>query len=144
MARKIVLTVFLVGGCVWCLALASRAETMMGDPGPITFKPAASIHSLMFGQQTFYKRLKQELAKPATAGRNEDIHHAAEALAELGNVNRHHRDKADYVQWATQLRDIALDLAKEAAKKTPSDDDRMKKLYLSIKQTCADCHDVYQ
>ena len=144
MARKVVWTVFLVGGCIWCLALASRAETSVTEPDAITFEPAAPISALMYGQQTFYKTLRSELATPATAGRNGEIAYAAGVLAELANVNRHHNDKADYRQWATKLRDTALDLAKEASKTTQADNTQMNKLYLSIKQTCANCHDIYQ
>ncbi len=144
MARKIILTAFLVSGCIWCLALASRADTTTGESDTLTFEPAASIESLMYGQRTFFKKLKTDLAKPASADRNEHIYHVAEALAELGNVNRHHKHKQDYTQWATQLRDFSLELAKEAAKKTSVDEARMKELYTAIKHTCGNCHDVYQ
>lgn len=137
------LTVCLVASCVWCLALVTRADTAPPEPPTVTFKPVASVEALMFGQRAFFKQIDGELKKPAGGMRNLDIEAAAAVLAELANVNRHNKTKADYIGWATDVRDTAMKLAAEAKKKD-ADDAKMKTLYKSIKASCGACHDMYQ
>lgn len=144
MFRRMALTVCLVGSCVWCMALVTRADSSQPASGGGEFKPVADVDALMFGQVTFFKKIGQELKKPLTKGTAHEIEEAAQVLAELANVNRFNNSKSDYKNWATQLRDTALEMAEEAEKKDAADTDRLKKLFSSMKATCAACHDVYQ
>lgn len=144
MARRMALTVCLLGGCVWCLVLATRADSAQAGAAAGEFKPVAPVGSLMHGQMVFFKEITEQLGKPAGGERNHEIAESAGVLAELANVNRHNKDKEDYRGWATSLRDTALELAKEAGKADAADNARMNKLIQTMKATCAACHDVYQ
>ncbi|MFQ5494472.1 MAG: hypothetical protein ACE5EX_03745 [Phycisphaerae bacterium] len=144
MVRKTVLTITLITGCVWCLALASRADSAHSAPAIGSFKPVATVESLMHGQKHYFKAINRKLRKKNSPKRNGDIAEAAEVLAELANVNRYNKDKDDYRTWATQLRDTALELAREAKKKADASDDRMQTLLASLKSACGACHDAYQ
>lgn len=144
MFSRMALTVCLMGSCVWCLALATRADSAPSEGTDDGFKPVASVESLMHGQVTFFKAIGKELEEAPSEHRNHEIEEAAEVLAELANVNRYNNTKEDYRAWATQLRDTAMKLANEAEKKKDADDARMNKLYLQMKKTCGDCHDAYQ
>lgn len=144
MFRRMALTVCLVGSCVWCLALVTRADSSQPASEGNDFKPVAEVDALMFGQVTFFKKIRQELEKPLTKGTAHEIEEAAQVLAELANVNQFNNSKSDYKNWATQLRDTAMELAEEAEKKDAADTGRMQKLYSRMKATCGECHDVYQ
>jgi len=143
MVSRLALTVSLMVGCIWCLALATQADTTQSEPRYPAFKPVAPVESLMHGQGIFFKEISQQLAKPANAERNHEIAEAVEVLAELANVNRYNKDRKDYQTWATELRDTALAMAAEA-KKSNADNGRMKELHQKMKATCGACHDVYQ
>lgn len=144
MARRMALTVCLIGGCVWCLALAARVNSAEGDAARNEFKPVAPVEALMHGQMVFFKGIGEQIAQPASGDRNHEIEESAEILAELANVNRHNKDKDDYRGWATSLRDTALELAQEAGKGDGADNARMDKLMQTLKATCTACHDVYR
>ncbi len=144
MIRKVGLTVILFAGCIWCLALATQANSAQDVPTRMPFKPVASVKSLMHGQGAFFKTIMTELEKPAGAERNQEIRESAEVLAELANVNRHHAQKDDYLGWSTQVRDVALQLAAEAGKKGRVDDARLNTILGTMKSACGACHDVYQ
>ena len=144
MARKMALTACLLGGCVWCLALATRADSAETTRSDDTFKPVASVESLMHGQLVFFKGINKQIRKPASHERNEEIEESAQILAELANVNRFNNEKEDYRTWATSVRDTALDLAEEAEKSDSADQSKMLELVKTMKSTCTACHDVYR
>ena len=143
MFRRMALTICLVGSCIWCLALVTHADNSQPGSAVGPFKPVATVGSLMHGQRTFFKEIGAALENPATEDRKEVIEDAAEVLAELANVNRYNEEKKDYRTWATQLRDTALRLAREAEKKQ-ADEQQMKGYFQKIKETCIACHDAYQ
>lgn len=141
--RKTVLTVGLMVGCVWCLALVANAD----NAPPVSnrpFKPVADLHSLMYGQAVHFKAMKGLLEDPSAEKRFERLTREAGVLAELANVNTHHRDKEDYRAWAAEVRDTALAFSKEAKKAAGADEAKLGKMLRQIRQTCGDCHDMYQ
>ncbi len=144
MARRIALTFCLVAGCFWCMTLAARVDSAPPGATPKAFKPAASVHSLMQGQGRFFEGITQLLEDPTARDRADRLMVEAELLAELANVNRHNQSEVDYIEWAGQLRDTALELAREAKKKKDADEARMRKLHKKLKATCLACHDHYQ
>ena len=143
MVRRTALTIVLLAGCVWCLTLVARADS---DPGPPSdsFKPAASIDALMYGQSHHFKELGQLVKNKNAKDRADRLAMEAEVLAELANVNSFHKDKADYRGWAETLRDTSLELATEARKKKDADQSRLESLHKKLKKTCMACHDMYQ
>lgn len=143
MFRNVALSVCLMGGCIWFLGIASRADSAAPDATIATFKPVSSVPSLMHGQGVFWKKIRKELSRPAGKKRNHEIVEAAEILAELANVNRYNNPKQDYRDWAKQLSDQSLELAGEA-KKSDASDEKMKSLAEKMGATCGACHDVYQ
>lgn len=143
MARRMALTIVLLAGCVWCLVLATRAES--GEPAPAApFKPVAAVDGVMTGQGLVFRELKNAVAVSKSPTRPKEIAHLSEALAELSNVNIYHAQKDDYRKWATELRDTALQLAAEAEKKPSPDEAKLKTLLGALEKTCNTCHDVYQ
>ncbi len=144
MFRKMALTICLMGSCLWCFALATSADSAQPAATAGMFTPVASVQSLMHGQMTFLREIGKALGNMSDPERNEGIQESAEVLAELGNVNRFNKNKDDYRAWATQLRDTAIQLAREADKKQKANESHMKKLFQEIKNTCVACHDVYQ
>lgn len=144
MFRRAALTVVLLGGCVWVLALVTRADSAEPEKSADAFQPVASVHTLMEGQGIFFKKLGDALQDPQAPKRKKEIAFGAELLAELANVNTHNKDQADYVQWAGELRDTALELAGEAKKKGDADEDRMNSLFSKLEATCKACHEKYQ
>ncbi len=144
MARRMTLTICLLGGCVWCFALVSQVDSAQPASGHSPFKPVATVHSLMEGQGLVFKQIHSALTNPRTSKRSEQITAFSEVLAELANVNALNSDKEDYRGWAGQLRQTALELAAEAKKEKNADDERMNTLLARLKNTCTACHDVYQ
>jgi hypothetical protein len=142
--RKAALTAILLGGCAWVPALVTRADSAEPEKAAAAFKPVASVHTLMEGQGIFFKRIGDALQDPQTPKRSKEIAFGAEFLAELANVNTHNKDQADYVQWAGQLRDTAMELAGEAKKKGDADEDKMNSLFSRLEATCKACHEKYQ
>lgn len=143
MFGKMTLTIGLLGGCIWCLALVARADSVQTTNATEAFKPVASVDALMHGQYAFFKDIKKALADKAMRNRGHEIEEAAEVLAELANVNRFNNDKEDYRAWATQLRDTALKLAHEAEEKD-ANEAKMANLFKQMTATCEACHEVYQ
>ncbi len=144
MARRIALTFCLVAGCFWCMTLAARVDSAQPATTPKAFRPAASVHALMQGQGRFFEGITQLLEDAAARDRADRLTVEAELLAELANVNRHNQREVDYIEWAGQLRDTALELAREAKKKKDADEARMRKLHKKLKSVCIACHDRYQ
>lgn len=144
MLRKAALAAIGLGGCVCVLALVTRADSAKPGKAPSAFKPVASVHILMEAQGLFFKRIGEAVQNPSAPKRAREIAFGAELLAELANVNTHNSDKLEYVEWAGQLRDTALELAGEAKKKGEADDEKMKALVARLESTCKACHDKYQ
>lgn len=116
-----------------------------GQPAPSAgFKPVASVESLMLGQDDAFQKLGKLLGDKSAKDRDELIHHYAELLAELGNVNTLNNEKADYKGWATTIRDTALELSKEAKKGKSADETKMANLHKKLDATCQACHDQYR
>ena len=144
MLRRVTLSIGLLAGCAWCFLMVSRVDSAQPTAAASRpYKPVASVHGLMNGQALLFKSIHKATTDKATPQRRERIEVYAEALAELANVNTYNSQKKDYQAWAGQLRDTALDLAKEA-EKSDADDARMTKLVASMKNTCGACHDAYQ
>ena len=129
----------------WGLVLVTRAESATQAGEKETFKPVASIDSLMRGQEQQFDALKTLMGNTGARGRAAGLVRAAELLAELANVNHQHSEKrADYNQWTIKMRTLALDIAAEAKKRKKADDAKMNTLLGEIENTCNACHDVYQ
>lgn len=143
MIRNMTLTVMLITGCVWCIALVSRADSAQ-SANNTTFKPAVSVHHLMEGQIIVFKQLNGAIKNKNTEHRIKMIEGLSIVIAELANVNTMNSDKSDYIGWASDMRNTAMELAEEADKKKEADDQRMNKLLAKMKATCAACHDAYQ
>ena len=143
MIRRTALTIVLLAGCVWCLTLVARADSDTHPPSD-SFKPAASISGLMYGQAHHFKIVGQLVKNKNAKDRADRLAMEAQVLAELANVNIYHKDKADYRGWAETLRDTSLELATEAEKKKDADQSRLESLHKKLKKTCMACHDIYQ
>lgn len=144
MIRRLSLTVCLMGACFWCLTLVARGAGAEGATAASAFKPVASVHSLMEGQDQHFANIMDLLDNPKAKKRAKHIVVEAEVLAELANVNIRNRDKDDYRAWATAVRDKSLELAKEADKGSTADEKRLRTIYKQINDTCTACHDMYQ
>lgn len=143
MVRNVTITACFLAACVWCMAMASRADS--SEPStPKAFQPVASVQALMNGQGMLFKELNDMLRNPNAPRRSNRIATAAEVLAELANVNTLHAEKQDYTDWATQLRELSLDLSREAKKGADADEARITALMQRLQGTCQACHDVYQ
>jgi hypothetical protein len=114
-----------------------------GDASPAgeQFKPVAPLICLMYAQDLHFERLNSFLADETQKDRAEKIRNEALVLAELANVNRLHKNKPDYRQWAEDVRGAALDLAAAAAS---GDFGKAKELSKRINTTCTACHKQYQ
>ncbi len=145
MFRRVPKTVLLLGvsvlGLVW-VARAGGDEPKKVAAG--SFKPVASVHTLMEGQGLFFKKLGAAVGNPQAPKRAGEIAFSAEMLAELGNVNTHNSDKSDYVQWAGQVRDTAMELAGVAKSEGDLNEDKVKALFGRLESTCKACHEKYQ
>jgi hypothetical protein len=105
------------------------------------YKPVAKVHPLMEEQQDMFDGMKKLLNAGAADDLKKVEKHAL-VLAELSNINRHQqKDKADYVDWATQARDTSVKLAKAAG---ANDTDTAKGILRQLHTTCTSCHDKYQ
>jgi len=144
MIRKATITVMIICGCMWGLALVTRVDSAEPEKGASAFKPVASVHSLMEGQETFFKKIDEALKNPKAPKRMNQIGVGAEVLAELANVNTRNKSEADYVQWAGELRDMAVELAGEAKKKEGANEEKLNSLFTKMKAACQACHDKYQ
>lgn len=122
------------------LSLLAQDESAGKQP----FKPVASIDALMNGQLTHFTAIEQLLSDKKAKDRSKRLALEAEVLAELANVNTLNKDKADYRAWATDLRETALELSREAAKKTDESEPTMKTQVERMKTICTACHDAYQ
>ncbi len=145
MWQKMGITVCLFTLCAGGLVLVVRAESATQAGEKETFKPVASIDSLMRGQEQQFDALKKLLGNTGGRGRTAGLVRAAELLAELANVNHQHAEKrADYNGWTIKMRTLALDIAAEAKKRKKADNEKMNTLLSEIDATCNACHDVYQ
>ncbi len=121
-------------------ATASPQAQNVVDRGP--FKPVADLEMLMEAQGAHLEGIEGAL-KSGGDKAMKSVRFHAEVLAELANVNRYHKDKADYVGWATQLRDTAMELARKADDAAGADAASLAPLVTKLKDTCTACHDVY-
>lgn len=146
MFKRMALSACLLGSCAWCLAVVARVDSAEPAPLESTFHPVASLDSLMHGQEHEFKAIRKMLKHTEDKHRMKRIFRGAELVAEFANVNlRHkHKDKPDYVAWATTLRATALELAAEAKKRAGADEARMKSLFDKLHATCDACHDKYK
>ena len=145
MMQKMGLMVCVFTLCAGGLMLVARAESVVQEGEKETFKPVASIDSLMRGQEQQFDALTELLGDTSKRGRTAGLVRAAELLAELANVNHEHAEKrADYSAWTIKMRTLALDIATEAKKRKKADNAKMTKLLGEIDVTCNACHDVYQ
>ncbi len=142
MVRRTMLTAFLLVAGFCCVTMIAQADA--GSSGASGFKPTASVDSLMHGMGEQFKKINELLKDKETNKRMKRVHFRAELLAELSNVNRFNTEKDDYRQWATQVRDIAMQLANEAHKKSKADESKLTALVGQIKDVCTACHDQYQ
>ncbi len=144
MFRNATITVMALCAGVFILAVVTRVDSAESTMSAGAFKPVASVHSLMEGQATFFKNIGEALQNAEAPKRMKHIGVGAEVLAELANVNTHNRSEADYIQWAGELRDMAVELAGEAKKKEGANEETMNSLFDRMKATCQACHDKYQ
>jgi flagellin-specific chaperone FliS len=143
MIGRMTLTICLLGSCAWCLAMVAGADSAQSESQSETFKPVASVDSLMHAQVKFFKAAKNAVDDKSMKERGHEIEEAAEVLAELANVNRYNSEKQDWRDWATQVRDRSLKLAREAEKKD-ADEEKISGLVKQIGESCGACHDKYQ
>ena len=145
MMQKMGLMVCVFTLCAGGLMLVAHAESFVQEGEKETFKPVASLDSLMRGQEQQFDALTKLLGTTGGRGRTAGLVRAAELLAELANVNHQHAEKrADYNAWTIKMRTLALDIATEAKKRKKADDAKMNTLLNEIDATCNACHDVYQ
>lgn len=146
MTRRNLLTTAVLSSAALCLSLIARngsAQTAeSAQPGP--FKPVMPLLSLMVEQDRHFDRIIELVRNTDEEERFEKMRHEAYALAEMGNINGYHRGAQrheDYRQWAGQLRDLALQLAGDAERKSA---DGFADKAKQINATCKACHDKYK
>ena len=157
MWRRTLLSVTLVGGCVWCLAAVQQvhSEEKAAQPRPAgkpgTFKPVAPVHDLMEAQEQHFKEIvnrirarKADSEKPNAKKAKDDfkrIGQHAYVVAELANVNQYNEKEADYKKWASEVRDLCIQVALAAkAKDVAKADGLVRKIH----DKCDQCHDKYE
>ena len=144
MNRKITATVVTAVTLVFGTILVSSVSVAQDVSPPPAFKPLASVSGLMSGQGMMFGQLQKAVADKDTPRRMATIGVLSQVLAELSNVNQYHEVQADYQGWARELSVAAMGISAEASKGTKADDEKMKTLVRSIKNTCGACHDAYQ
>ncbi|GIK17011.1 MAG: hypothetical protein BroJett003_19750 [Planctomycetota bacterium] len=146
--RKVFSRLAATTAMVAVLILVNRAVSVpQTEPRPQAapaFKPVSDVHHLMEGQELHFNAIADLLKDAAAKGRHGKIAMHADLLAELANVNTLNKDKDDYRAWASQVRDLSLQLVAEARKKEAASEDAMKGLVTKISDTCTACHDVYE
>lgn len=131
--------------CVLGASLVAQANNGGLQGGSEPFKPVATVHALMEGQDMHFTAITDALKDESIRRRDRKIEIAAELLAELANVNMRNRpDAPDYVGWARDVRDRSLEMAKLASEKRNVDFAGIQKIRDSIDTTCNSCHDKYQ
>ena len=144
MFRRTTIIFGLVGLVLLGSLVAYASQSAQADNSAKGFKPALSVHHLMEGQGFVFGQIHDALTNANAPRRLKTIEAGSAVLAELANVNTLNSDKQDYQAWASELRDIALALAKEADKKADADDKQMNELFKQMKNKCGACHDAYQ
>lgn len=134
------------------LLIASGAALALGSvvllaqaqsrPALKAFTPVAPLDSLMQGQQAYFHEIYDLLDHPKARGRSARLARAAELMAELANVSAYHEDRQDFRDFAIDVRDRALELAKEAKKRSRADEARMRAVFEKINDNCTACHDL--
>lgn len=141
MAQRTALTLVLLGACIWCMVLVARADSaQQGAAAAGDYKPVASVHALMVGQDEQFGKIRELIVDESAEDRFEHLQVAAEILAELCNINAHRAEHDDYREWAAGARSASLELAKAAKSK---DAEQFKPLSKQIQIHCRDCHDKY-
>ncbi len=144
--RRTLLSVMLVGGCIWCLGIVQQvySEEKAGDKaGAAVYKPVAPVEDIMHAQQYHFGEIRDQFkTKEKDKGPNfKLIRYHANVLAELCNVNHYQKDKGDYKKWADEARDLCLQLAKVAKDK---ESDKVQAQIKKVHAKCTECHDKYQ
>jgi hypothetical protein len=142
MWRRGLIMAVLLGVCISYGVLAGQPEhTAAVGSADENFKPVAPLISLMYAQDLHYARLNAFLVDESEKERAAKVRNEALTLAELANVNRFHKNKADYRQWADEVRGSALELAAAAA---GGEFAKAKELSKRINNSCTACHKQYQ
>lgn len=113
----------------------------MGGPQtagvPVPFKPVLEVEQLMEDQEIAFKGLKTAIID----SKWNDARKYSWLLAELANVNRQHAQDAKYSEFAGEMIDKSMDLAK----KMKSKDAKAASAGLAaLNQVCSACHKAYR
>ncbi len=140
MVRRVVLTVVLLGGCVWCVTLVARAGNGRAASAETTARSAASLRSLMNGQARHLEAIGALLDDPSAEDRAKRLVIEAELLAELARASDPHLEESDHHNRAAEHRAATRELAAEARRTDPSDPDRITALREKVAASCTGCH----
>lgn len=139
--RRTLLSVVLIGACIWCTGLVRKvySEEKAAADKEDCFKPVAPVHDLMEGQEEHFKAIDKQLKEKDKAN-FKVIRISANVLAELCNVNQYQKKEEDYRKWSVEARDLSLQLAKAAKEKDAA---KAGELFREIHTRCTSCHDKY-
>lgn len=124
----------LIGGVLLASADPKGAAT---QPAERKFTPVLDIEGLMEGQEIVFATIR-DLIKDK---KWDDARHLAGVLSELGNVNIHHGEEADYVNHAENMSKASGNLAKALRKR---EEPEARKAYSEVNAACQACHDQYK
>lgn len=157
MWRRTLLTVALVGACMWCLATVQQVHSDEKQQAAekaekkACYEPVAPVHDLMEAQGYHFKEITGKIRSRKSDPENKDERQAkddyrllsrhAYILAELANVNQHNSEKEDYTKWAQEVRDMCVELAQAARKQDLKAADTITR---AIHAKCGQCHDKYE
>lgn len=111
-------------------------------PAPPPFSPVASLETLMQAQEDHFHQISKLLDDTDARGRARRLAATAEIMAELANVSAYHRDRKAFRAFAIEVRDRAVELAREAGKAANADETRMRAIFQKIEANCTGCHDL--
>src|SRR5262249_31537624 len=103
--------VTILAGSALIAAAQSKPKTAGWTPPP--FKPVTRVEAMMNGQDVVFDGIKAGVK----AGRWDDARHQAWILAELANVNIQQAKAEDYGQFAKDMSDKCVDLARVLRKR---------------------------
>ena len=140
MVRRVVLTVVLLGGCVWCVTLVARAGNGRAASAETATRSPASLRSLMNGQAQHLETIGALLADPNAEDRAKRLVIEAELLAELARASGPLLKGIDHHDRALEHRAATRELAVEARRTDPSDPGRIAALHQKVAASCTGCH----
>ena len=140
MVRRVVLTVVLLGGCVWCVTLVARAGNGWAASAEATARSAASLRSLMNGQAQHLEKIEALLDDPRVEDRAKRLVVEAELLAELARASAPHLEESDHHNRVAKHLAATRELAAEARRTDPSDLERIAALHEKVTASCTGCH----